>query len=52
VLTVNAGLELGAAALAHLTSLLADAMDLLGDALVYAFSPWVVARGPRSERPR
>jgi Co/Zn/Cd efflux system component len=50
VLAVNAAmfaLELGASVLAHSTSLLADSMDMLGDALVYAFSLWVVARGPR-----
>ena len=55
VLTVNASmfvLELGAAALAQSTSLLADAMDMLGDALVYAFSLWVVGRGPSGRRAR
>jgi Co/Zn/Cd efflux system component len=49
VLAVNAAmfvLELGAAGVAHSTSLLADATDMLGDALVYAFSLWVVGRGP------
>jgi Co/Zn/Cd efflux system component len=49
VLAVNAlmvVLELSAATLAHSTSLLADAADMLGDALVYAFSLWVVGRGP------
>jgi Co/Zn/Cd efflux system component len=60
VLAVNAAmfaLELGASVLAHSTSLLADSMDMLGDALVYAFSLWVVARasvagarGPHARR--
>jgi Co/Zn/Cd efflux system component len=45
-----AALELGASVLAHSTSLLADSMDMLGDALVYAFSLWVVARGPLWQR--
>jgi len=49
VLAVNAAmsaLDLGASVLAHSTSLLSDSMDMLGDALVYGFSLWVVARGP------
>jgi Co/Zn/Cd efflux system component len=33
--------------LAHSTALLADSVDMLGDALVYGFSLYVVARGPR-----
>jgi len=33
--------------LAHSTSLLADALDMLGDALVYGFSLYVVARSAR-----
>lgn len=33
--------------LAHSTSLLADALDMLGDALVYGFSLFVLARPPR-----
>ena len=33
--------------LAHSTSLLADALDMLGDALVYAFSLFVLARAAR-----
>lgn len=32
---------------AHSTSLLADALDMLGDALVYGFSIFVVARSLR-----
>jgi Co/Zn/Cd efflux system component len=49
VLAVNAVMfviEIGAAAIAHSTSLFADGMDMLGDALVYALSLWVVGRGP------
>jgi Co/Zn/Cd efflux system component len=48
VLAINLalfGVELGAGLLAHSTALLADAMDMLGDAFVYAFSLYVVARG-------
>ena len=33
--------------LAHSTSLLADALDMLGDALVYGFSLFVLARSVR-----
>jgi Co/Zn/Cd efflux system component len=33
--------------LAHATSLLADALDMLGDALVYGFSLFVLARSAR-----
>ena len=50
VLWVNAGMFLieGAAGLfAHSTSLLADALDMLGDALVYGFSLFVLARSAR-----
>jgi len=36
-----------AGTLAHSTSLLADALDMLGDALVYAFSLFVIARSLR-----
>lgn len=32
---------------AHSTSLLADSLDMLGDALVYGFSPFVLARSAR-----
>jgi Co/Zn/Cd efflux system component len=32
--------------LAHSTALLADSVDMLGDAIVYGFSLYVVARGP------
>ena len=49
VLGINAAMflvELGAALLAHSTALLADAADMLGDALVYGFSLYVVTRGP------
>jgi cation diffusion facilitator family transporter len=49
VLGINAGMfvvELAAGLLAHSTALLADSADMLGDALVYAFSLYVIARGP------
>ena len=39
--------EGGAGLLAHSTSLLADALDMLGDALVYGFSLFVLARSVR-----
>ena len=32
---------------AHSTALLADSLDMLGDAFVYGFSLYVIARGPR-----
>jgi Co/Zn/Cd efflux system component len=47
VLAINASMFLveGWAGLwAHSTSLLADALDMLGDALVYGFSLFVLAR--------
>ena len=50
VLTINAAMFFieGAAGLfAHSTSLLADALDMLGDALVYGFSLLVLARSVR-----
>jgi Co/Zn/Cd efflux system component len=37
--------ELVAGLLAHSTALLADSVDMLGDAIVYGFSLYVVARG-------
>jgi cation diffusion facilitator family transporter len=37
--------EFGAGILAHSTALLADSVDMLGDAVVYAFSLYAVARG-------
>jgi Co/Zn/Cd efflux system component len=49
VLWINAVLflaEFGAALVAHSTALLADSVDMLGDAIVYGFSLYVVARGP------
>jgi Co/Zn/Cd efflux system component len=49
VLAVNAAmflLEFGAGLLARSTALLADSVDMLGDALVYGFSLHVVVRGP------
>jgi Co/Zn/Cd efflux system component len=50
ILAVNAAMfvvELGAGLLAHSTALLADSADMLGDALVYGLSLYVVGRGPR-----
>ena len=49
VLGINAGMflvEFGAGLLAGSTALLADSVDMLGDALVYGFSLYVVSRGP------
>lgn len=50
VLYINAAMfvfEGGAGLFAHSTSLLADALDMLGDALVYGFSLFVLARSAR-----
>jgi cation diffusion facilitator family transporter len=50
VLAINAAMffvELVAGWLSHSTSLLADALDMLGDALVYAFSLFVLSRSMR-----
>lgn len=50
VLALNGAMfavELVAGLLAGSVSLLADSLDMLGDALVYAFSLWVVGRGQR-----
>ena len=50
VLAINAVMfvvEGWAGLLAHSTSLLADALDMFGDALVYGFSLFVLARTPR-----
>ena len=38
--------EFGGGLLAHSTALLADSVDMLGDAIVYGFSLHAVARGP------
>ncbi|MBM4440177.1 MAG: cation transporter [Candidatus Rokubacteria bacterium] len=38
-------LELGAGLIAHSTALLADSVDMLGDAVVYGFSLYVIGRG-------
>ena len=49
VLVINAAMflvELVAGLLAHSTALLADSADMLGDSIVYAFSLYVIARGP------
>jgi Co/Zn/Cd efflux system component len=48
VLWINAlmfAAELGAGLLASSTSLIADSVDMLGDALIYGFSLYVVGRG-------
>lgn len=48
VLVINAVMfivELTAGLLGHSVSLVADSLDMLGDALVYGFSLYVVARG-------
>ena len=50
VLFINAAMfivEGGAGIVAHSTALLADALDMLGDALVYGFSLFVLARSAR-----
>jgi Co/Zn/Cd efflux system component len=49
VLGINAAMflfELTAGLIAHSTALLADSMDMLGDALVYGFSLYVIGRAP------
>jgi Co/Zn/Cd efflux system component len=49
VLAINVAMflfEATAGVLAHSTALLADSVDMLGDAIVYGFSLFVVARGP------
>jgi cation diffusion facilitator family transporter len=49
VLWINLGMflaELGAGLVAHSTALVADSADMLGDAIVYGFSLYVVARAP------
>lgn len=48
VLWINIGmflLEAWAGVLAHSTALLADSVDMLGDAIVYGFSLYVIGRG-------
>jgi cation diffusion facilitator family transporter len=50
VLGINAAMfvvELTAGLISNSVSLLADSLDMLGDALVYGFSIYVVARGAR-----
>lgn len=52
VMAINAVmfvLEFAAGLIAHSTSLQADAVDMLGDALVYGLSLYAVARGARWE---
>jgi Co/Zn/Cd efflux system component len=49
VLWINATMFLAesvAGILAHSTALFADSVDMLGDAIVYGFSLYVIARGP------
>jgi Co/Zn/Cd efflux system component len=49
VLAINVAMfavEVAAGLLARSTALLADSADMLGDALVYGFSLYVIARGP------
>jgi cation diffusion facilitator family transporter len=49
VLWINFGMflaELVAGVIAHSTALLADSVDMLGDAIVYGFSLYVIARAP------
>jgi Co/Zn/Cd efflux system component len=48
VLWINAAMfvaELAAGLVAHSTALLADSVDMLGDAIVYGFSLYVIGRG-------
>ncbi|MBI5886883.1 MAG: cation transporter [Deltaproteobacteria bacterium] len=50
VLFINAVMffvEGGAGVMAHSNALVADSLDMLGDALVYGFSLYVLSRGPR-----
>lgn len=50
VLAINAvmfGVELTAGLLANSISLIADSLDMLGDALVYGFSLYVISEGAR-----
>lgn len=50
ILAINAVMffvEAAAGVAAHSTALLADSLDMLGDALIYAFSLYVVARTAR-----
>jgi Co/Zn/Cd efflux system component len=49
VLWINAAMflaELAAGLIAHSTALVADSVDMLGDAIVYGFSLYVIGRGP------
>ena len=50
VLWINAAMflaELAAGVVAHSTALIADSVDMLGDAIAYGFSLYVVGRGPQ-----
>jgi Co/Zn/Cd efflux system component len=52
VLWINAAMflaEFGGGLWAHSTALLADSVDMLGDAIVYGFSLYAVARGPMAK---
>jgi cation diffusion facilitator family transporter len=49
VLWINAAMfiaEFAAGLVGHSTALLADSVDMLGDAIVYGFSLYVISRGP------
>jgi len=49
VLAINItmfAVEFSAGLVAHSTALLADSVDMLGDAIVYGFSLYVISRGP------
>ena len=49
VLWINVAMflaELAAGLIAHSTALVADSVDMLGDAIVYGFSLYVIGRGP------
>lgn len=50
VLVINLAMfviEFGAGLVARSSALQADAVDMLGDAIVYALSLWAIGRGPR-----
>lgn len=44
-------IEFGAGIVARSSALQADAVDMLGDAIVYGLSLWAVNRGGRAEKP-
>jgi len=52
VMTINFAMfavEFGGGVVARSTALVADSVDMLGDAIVYAFSLYALSRGPRWE---